>query len=197
MSTPRKMRAPEPVEGNMTPMIDCVFLLLVFFMCAAKFKTLDEKLVTRLPKNLGPHDVAKMEVQPRIIGLRVEEYSEVFDNRLGRCRPVASTIGVYYGDEFLGPYRVPSLAKDSESREQLTIGRDAVMLQLQEKLKLMKVSGGDAENTPTIVKPENRVPMDEVVAVLDTFAGLKLEHASFSGYDSTLEIVRREDGYSE
>lgn len=37
-------------ELNMTPMIDCVFLLLLFFMVGMKFKEFDRKLDTDLPK---------------------------------------------------------------------------------------------------------------------------------------------------
>ena len=37
-------------ELNMTPMIDCVFLLLLFFMVGMKFRELDRKLDADLPK---------------------------------------------------------------------------------------------------------------------------------------------------
>jgi len=43
------------VQLNMTPMIDCVFLLLLFFMVGAKFKELDRKLDTDLPKAGKPN----------------------------------------------------------------------------------------------------------------------------------------------
>ena len=36
-----------------TPMIDVVFLLLIFFMCTLKFKTLENKLATYLPTDKG------------------------------------------------------------------------------------------------------------------------------------------------
>jgi len=42
-------------EMNMTPMIDCVFLLLLFFMVGMKFKELDRKLDTDLPKAGKPN----------------------------------------------------------------------------------------------------------------------------------------------
>ena len=45
----------------MTPMIDVTFLLLVFFMCTIKFKTLEGKLAAYLPKTNGP-DSAPAEV---------------------------------------------------------------------------------------------------------------------------------------
>lgn len=38
---------------DLTPMIDVTFLLLVFFLCTLKFKTLDHKLTAYLPKHVG------------------------------------------------------------------------------------------------------------------------------------------------
>ncbi len=41
---------------NMTPMIDVVFQLLVFFLVSMKFKTLDMKIEAQLPKQVGLSD---------------------------------------------------------------------------------------------------------------------------------------------
>jgi len=43
----------EKNELEMTPMIDVTFLLLIFFMCTLKFKTLEGKLAAYLPKDVG------------------------------------------------------------------------------------------------------------------------------------------------
>ena len=40
-------------ELEMTPMIDVTFLLLIFFLCTLKFKTLEGKLAAYLPKDVG------------------------------------------------------------------------------------------------------------------------------------------------
>ena len=45
--------ANEESEMEMTPMIDVTFLLLIFFMCTIKFKTLEGKLSAFLPKDVG------------------------------------------------------------------------------------------------------------------------------------------------
>jgi biopolymer transport protein ExbD len=42
-----------PVEIDMTPMIDVTFQLIIFFICTIKFKTLEGKLETQLPKDVG------------------------------------------------------------------------------------------------------------------------------------------------
>ena len=43
----------EKHDMEMTPMIDVTFLLLIFFMCTIKFKTLEGKLSAYLPKDVG------------------------------------------------------------------------------------------------------------------------------------------------
>lgn len=43
----------QSIKMEFTPMIDCVFLLLIFFMCTLKFKTLEGKLATYLPTDKG------------------------------------------------------------------------------------------------------------------------------------------------
>ena len=45
--------ASEEVKMEMTPMIDVTFLLLIFFLCSIKFKVLEGKLQTYLPKDVG------------------------------------------------------------------------------------------------------------------------------------------------
>ena len=49
-------------EMEMTPMIDVVFLLLIFFMCTLRFKTLEGKLAAYLPRDAG---VNPWQVEPQ------------------------------------------------------------------------------------------------------------------------------------
>ncbi len=58
-------------EMEMTPMIDVVFLLLIFFMCTLKFKTLEGKLSAYLPKDVGVNTseaepIEKVEILVRV-----------------------------------------------------------------------------------------------------------------------------------
>jgi biopolymer transport protein ExbD len=49
----RKKPEIEEVKVELTPMIDVVFLLLIFFIVTMKFKVLEGKLETELPKDVG------------------------------------------------------------------------------------------------------------------------------------------------
>ena len=60
-------------EGlSMTSMIDVTFLLLIFFMCTIKFKTLEGKLSAYLPKDVGVNSsdaepILKVEIELRVV----------------------------------------------------------------------------------------------------------------------------------
>jgi len=63
--TELKRIANEDCELEMTPMIDVTFLLLIFFICTIKFKTLEGKLSAFLPKDVGESS-AKAEPQEKL-----------------------------------------------------------------------------------------------------------------------------------
>ena len=47
------------VSIDLTPMIDCIFLLIVFFIVAGKFKKVESRLDAYLPKDIGIDNRAK------------------------------------------------------------------------------------------------------------------------------------------
>ena len=54
MNKARRKRPEDPdTTIDMTPMIDIVFNLLIFFMCATKFRTEEGLIEAFLPKGLG------------------------------------------------------------------------------------------------------------------------------------------------
>ncbi len=63
----KHVREQEEVKLNITPLIDVTFLLLIFFMCAMKFKTLERKVAAFLPKDRGlAKTMIKLEEKPKI-----------------------------------------------------------------------------------------------------------------------------------
>jgi biopolymer transport protein ExbD len=82
-------------ELSLTPMVDVVFLLLIFFMVGLKFKEIDRELPADLPKQGLPEkrppepeihivitaqDAAAADPQPKIIvdGLPLTDWSKVY-----------------------------------------------------------------------------------------------------------------------
>jgi len=53
-----------PVEGDLTPMIDVTFLLLVFFLCTLGFRPLEGRLEALLPKDRGERPAALQLAEP-------------------------------------------------------------------------------------------------------------------------------------
>ncbi len=49
---------------EMTPMIDVTFLILIFFMCTLRFRSLESKLAAYLPHNEGLNDVRDNAPEP-------------------------------------------------------------------------------------------------------------------------------------
>ena len=63
-----KQAMKEEVEISMTPMIDVVFLLLIFFMCTLKMIAAEGQFSTFLPKDVG---TAKAKAQPELDKLKI------------------------------------------------------------------------------------------------------------------------------
>lgn len=58
MRNRERSKANEEPKLDMTPMIDVTFLLLIFFLCL-EFKTLEGKLASELPRDVGPSTQAR------------------------------------------------------------------------------------------------------------------------------------------
>ena len=63
MKSSLKKAAEDECQLEMTSMIDVVFLLLIFFLCTLKFKTLEGKLAAYLPKDVGVNTSEAEEIE--------------------------------------------------------------------------------------------------------------------------------------
>ncbi|SMP48813.1 biopolymer transport protein ExbD [Neorhodopirellula lusitana] len=61
----------ESIEPQMAPLIDCVFLLLIFFLVATTLKKLERQLPVSLPPAVQAQEVA-MDPQTLVIGVDLE-----------------------------------------------------------------------------------------------------------------------------
>ena len=74
----------EPTKGDMTPMIDVTFLLLIFFMLTIEFKTLEGKLAAYLPKDVGVNQSQaepkeKVEIRVKVVkeGSKIDPFKGI------------------------------------------------------------------------------------------------------------------------
>ena len=52
-------------------MMDCIFLLLIFFICASKFKATEDRLEANLPRDEGQNPIQKKIEKPQEIRIKI------------------------------------------------------------------------------------------------------------------------------
>ena len=88
MARKKKNVDPGPVRMDLTPLIDCVFLLIVFFIVAGKFKKIEKRIDAFLPKDFGidtrsrPKDPDKFFISVICMGNRDKVYWRVNDQKV-------------------------------------------------------------------------------------------------------------------
>jgi len=76
-----------PVAINVVPMVDVIFCLCVFFMCSFKFKQLEGKFDSWLPKDKGPSVVPTAEaLEETRVALYWDERTQSVRRQMGTRR---------------------------------------------------------------------------------------------------------------
>ncbi|HFC53470.1 MAG TPA: biopolymer transporter ExbD [Gammaproteobacteria bacterium] len=83
----RPNRSSEEVEINLTPLIDVVFLLLIFFMVSTTF-TRESEVSVDLPEASGE----ALEVKPQVVEISIDAQGHYFINRQGVINTQLSTL---------------------------------------------------------------------------------------------------------
>jgi biopolymer transport protein ExbD len=78
--------ADNPVAVNVVPMVDVIFCLCVFFMCSMKFKEVEGKFESWLPKDLGQHDVQDRSIEETRVALTWDEAHRRTVRTFGKVR---------------------------------------------------------------------------------------------------------------
>lgn len=176
--------AQEDCELEMTPMIDVTFLLLIFFICTIKFKTLEGKLSAYLPKDVGVNQSdaepkEKTEILLKILaeGSKLDpvdaDAKESRDPAL--VAPWSGTIGTrfVYGSDRVVQYKIgPRGTQDiDELRERLI-----------KIYKNAKKALTDPEDKPAAtIDPRKGSVYEDVVLVLDAAIDAEFTDITFVG----------------
>jgi hypothetical protein len=179
---------PEDTEMNMTPMIDIVFQLIIFFLLSLKFKTIDSRIDSMLPKDRGlaatptfPEDFLKVKIK-------------VFRRDMEDATKAYTLIKV---DNDQGTYSLP---RGWKGRLKETIERireyDGKMGAIQSVVaKKMQAHGGNPEEVKgEIVAPPPKggaVPHGDIIQVLNVFLNLKMIDVVFEGAATPLTSKER------
>jgi hypothetical protein len=165
-----KMRLPGMADSslNMTPMIDIVFQLILFFLLNLRFKSLDYRFEAQLPKDHGVNvDYRNVEQPPK---LTVSLF------RLDDADPEhARTKIKFAGAEWV----LPAHGTYEE--------RETTFASLRRKISEVSKATALVEGVIKTPAPTGAcVPHGDVMKVLDTFMELELSQVQFEGTASPL-----------
>ena len=162
----------EDLGLNMTPMIDIVFQLIVFFMLNLRFKAMDERIDTSMPKEFGID--ARPIIAPTIQRIRVALF------RADATEPAAARTKIRVGgrewvlpagDQLDAERRAPTYAAE---RAQVLAGVEA-------HIKALLATGIEEGEIDTPRPTGTLVPHADVVSVLDAFLGAGCTQVRFEG----------------
>ena len=149
----------EEVKGDMTPMIDCTFLLLIFFILTLKFKILEGRLDAALPKDMGTMNTKVEEIEKVDILLLVSKPGELVDEVVNG-KP--NGLKTYVGREIR--YEVGTQVFRSVA-----------------DLERFLATVADKVETPVTLDPRKDIVNEDVMNVLDAVIRQKFQKVSFAG----------------
>jgi hypothetical protein len=178
---------PEETELNMTPMIDIVFQLIVFFLLSLKFRTIDQRIDSMLPHGPGLQDIPVFDEPPPKIKVKLFRRNVVDEGEAYTLMKVDNVA------QFRLPPGWKGRAKESAGRIKQ---HDDTIAALRARVKAQLVAhGGDPDDIAgEIVAPLPRggsVPHGDAMAVLDAFLELGITNVRFEGTPTPLTSTER------
>jgi len=153
---------------NMTPMIDIVFQLILFFLLNLRFKSLDYRFDAQLPKDRGPNvDFKMVEPLPKLTVSLV---------RLDDAEPAKARTKIKFaGSEWV----LPAHGTYEE--------RETTFASLRRRIADVSKATALVEGVIKTPPPTGAsVPHGDVMKVLDTFMELELANVQFEGTSAPL-----------
>lgn len=141
---------------DMTPMIDCIFQLIIFFMCSIKFKSLEGKLASYLPKDVGLMNTQV--ANPNMDEIRIKLVYDESQTKLLKTRIELKKTG---------------------NEPQVLSDWDSLFNEVKRHFDNLKASGID-KDFPFIIDPESKIPMQAVIHALDSCRRAGIEDIRFA-----------------
>ena len=179
-------KRPEEVEtdgADMTPMIDVVFQLLIFFMLTMQFKEVEGKLLSQLPKDKGlaPSHVLQPELQEvRIVicaggDTRMHKHDkgkhEKADKNNEICKVMVENheIGELYLTE-----------KHGKAAHNKTIYA-TLAAKVKELVDAQPSTKDATKKAPVILDADSEVPYEHIIGAVDSCKHLDIDNVEFVG----------------
>lgn len=166
-------------KSDMTPMIDAVFLLIIFFLCI-DFKTLEAKLPAYLPKDRGSQPTPEEPVtQLSIRVVNTEWGKEIvrkantpqFDKKTGKKNAFRLEGHVCYWE--VGPKRFDDMAL---LKKELTSIAEDPRQRVPDK-----ENPGQTKIMSVVIEPQDGVTYGDVATLVDVVRAAKFEEINFGG----------------
>lgn len=168
----------EDTEMNMTPMIDIVFQLIVFFLLTLKFKSVDQRIETELPKDRGIAMTEQFVEELPMITVKLF--------RVNREDPANAFTRIRVGQNYT--FELPKgewNSLEGEQEEAMELAYENVFANVTNAIKtLWAAQGENAEIKGEIKTPRpsgESVPHGDVIKVLDSFMQAGLDDVKFEG----------------
>jgi biopolymer transport protein ExbD len=158
-----RLQSTDNTQLNMTPMIDIVFQLILFFLFSIHFKSLDWRIESAMPKDRGP----------RITNTMVEQNPHI---RVTLSRRNAEDLEAARTHVRVGSmeWTLPPVTAPAEER-------DAVFARIGARLGTLHRETGWPGEIDAPLPTGGLVPHADVVGVLDAFLGQGVLQVDFSG----------------
>ena len=160
---PLKLPSTDNTQLNMTPMIDIVFQLILFFLFSIHFKSLDWRIESAMPRDRGPRPI------PTI--LDPDAHIRVTLSRRDAEDVEKARTHVRVGSQ---EWTLPPLTASPQER-------DAAFARIAARLSAIHRETGWPGEIDTPPPTGGLVPHADVVGVLDAFLGEGVRQVDFQG----------------
>jgi biopolymer transport protein ExbD len=174
--------AKQELKMDMTPMIDCVFLLIIFFLCI-DFRTLESKLPAYLPKDSGAQSTPEEPIEKLSLRIECTNPGKAVTRKDGT--PIALTARDAKGHGIphrlvghtvryhVGP--VPVSNVDDLLRELKKVYADKT------KWRVDPAKGGEKQPMPVVIEPGPEVVYADAAVCVDAVSAAGFKDIQFGG----------------
>ncbi len=165
----------EETKPDLTPMIDVTFLLLIFFIVTLKFKTLEGRLDSHLPKDMGTQTIETEPIEKVDIVMSVARAGDLVLDR--STRTTSKPLGrlKHYTNRVM---RLQIGTATFMIRADV-LDDDKLLLDLREVRTALDAYERDI--TPITLDARQDIIYGDIIAVLDLVIDMEFEKVSFSG----------------
>ena len=175
---PLKIEKTAESELNMTPMIDIVFQLILFFLFSLKFKSLDYRIETALPKDRG------IQATPQLVTPIPSIKVSLFRRNAEDPKRAQTLIKVGSSEILLPTYEWTGSRKEDQTMEDDRDKRFAgITAKIRDLVKAAPEFKGEIDTPP----PSGlQVPHADVIRILDAFLEAGITEVNFVGAPSPM-----------